>query len=54
MARSVTELSDRLAGLMSTIVVAGADAAIYDPEPDPKGLHARPIVDRPAKGFARA
>lgn len=46
-------LSALISGLFRRKLVAGADVAIYDPELDPDGRYARPIVKALAKGFGR-
>jgi arginase len=51
---SFAELAELIAGLMRTNLIAGADVAIYDPDLDPAGRYAGPIVDCLARGFGRA
>lgn len=40
-----TELTDLVAGLVSSGRVVGMDVAIYDPDLDPHGLYVEPIAD---------
>jgi arginase len=50
---SFAELAALISGLRRRKLVAGADVAIYDPELDPDGRYARPIVQALAEGFGR-
>ncbi|MCR5876415.1 arginase family protein [Phenylobacterium sp. J426] len=46
------QLAELTAGLLASGRIVGADVAIFDPELDPAGVHARAVVDCLRQGFA--